>query len=376
MHVASRSSKGYPLAALSFLALAPLAGCGDASSPASYDEDGYALSLEVTDTALKVGDELELDVFLTNRENGPVEELSPTDLDWMSSDPEVLSVDSGVVTAERSGQATVVAEDVAGRSTEAEFSVKEPNPDDAASSDLPLVAYSPHDREPSSGNAGWEGNWRAPSFGNASMVEDGGADGPFDAYVRTRYPEGMKDGRGPVHWYGWHANGPYTELQHVRIEKWMRIGGERSDFESHPVGTKMGFMGAGACDGARAELYPLLEGGLRESFQLRVVQQFLDRKNMTQNVTSERVIEAGTWQRWEYELILNDVGESNGVMRVTVDDQVIIDYDNVKYRNSHHSCGLQVWRWNPTWGGSSNAVKSRDDYIDIAEVTIRGERLP
>ena len=242
-------------------------------------------------------------------------------------------------------------------------------------SGLTLMAVGPHDREPGTGGEGWTGGWRAPSFDNASIHRDEDADPPFDAFIRTRYPEGLRDGRGPVHWYGWHEDGPFTEFRHVRIEKWMRIGGDRRDFESHPAGTKLGFLGAGACDGVRAELYPLLEGGLRDRFQVRVVQQFLDRKNMTQNARRDRVVQAGHWQRWEYELILNEVGRNDGVMRVEVDGRRIIDYNDVRYRDREHPCGLQVWRWNPTWGGSSNDVKSRDDDIDIAEVRIWGEPL-
>lgn len=250
--------------------------------------------------------------------------------------------------------------------------------DPAPSSTAPeraLIAAGPHDREPREGEEGWKGTWRAPSFGNASIVTAEDEPPPFDAFIRTRYPEGMRDGRGPVNWYGWASEGIYTEYRSVRIQKWIRIGGERRDFESHPVGTKMGFIGAGACQGARAELYPLLEGGLRNRFRVRVVQQFLDRKNMTQNARSDRVVRAGRWQKWEFELVLNDLGRSNGVMRLEVDGRRIIDYRDVKYRDREHPCGIQLWRWNPTWGGNSGDVKSRNDHIDIAEVKIWGEPL-
>lgn len=371
----TRCPRGYALLpALGFLALG---ACGDSLHLTGYDDDGEGLVFHVAEASLQVGESMDMEVFLARRDQGPVKQLGPSEVEWTVSDPGVVTVNSGTVTAEGTGEAIVAAEDAQGRRARAQLTVEPAdteNPGEGGGG-LPLIAEGPHDAEPSSGREGWTGGWRAPSFRHARVVKDTGASAPFDAYIRTRYPSGMRDGSGPVHWYGWHEDGPFTELRHVRIQKWIRIGGDRSDFESHPVGTKMGFMGAGACSGARAELYPLLEGGLRSSFSIRILQQFLDRKVMGQNVTNERVIQAGEWQKWEYELILNDVGQSNGVMRLEVDGQLLIDYDDVKYRNGSHPCGLQVWRWNPTWGGSSNAVKSREDHIDIAEVKIWGERL-
>lgn len=301
----------------------------------------------------------------------PISDASPDS--WAVEHDEVATVDEGgTVTALSAGSTTVSVSFGSEVSASASLTVEDPAP---PASNLPLFAEGPHDREPGTGQEGWKGTWRAPSFNHATVKSDAAAPPPFDHFIRTRYPDGMRDGVGPVHWYGWDADGIFTGFREVRIQKWMRIGGDRDDFESHPVGTKMGFMGAGACDGVRAELYPLLEGGLRSSFTVRIIQQFLDRKYMTQNVTGDRVVEAGRWQKWEYHMVLNDLGKENGVMRLTVDGEPIIDYDDVKYRDHENPCGLQVWRWNPTWGGNSGAVKSRDDFIDIAEVKMWGERL-
>jgi hypothetical protein len=80
----------------------------------------------------------------------------------------------------------------------------------------------------------------------------------------------------------------------------------------------------------------------------------------------------GVWHQWEAVLILNNLGQSDGIFEMWIDGIKIMNYSNVEYIRAGLTQKFNTWIWNPTWGGGSGPVKTRDDYILIDHVYISG----
>ena len=62
-------------------------------------------------------------------------------------------------------------------------------------------------------------------------------------------------------------------------------------------------------------------------------------QNYFQNVGAPVAIVAGQWNKIKYRLKLNDLGQSNGIFQLWVNDVLKIDYDNVNFRGNYSSYG-------------------------------------
>jgi hypothetical protein len=245
-----------------------------------------------------------------------------------------------------------------------------------------LIAWSPMSEmftwgpsELASGYGSWW-QWREGDP-DTTLRTDGGA--PGGPYVnRTRYREGLEPGRAPVNWGAWEPGSTQSgdEYRTIYFSQTIRlVDTGTGDWESQGVGTKLGFFGVGRCSGSNAELYLLMQGGTRSDFTIRMMQQGPVSRGMRQNVHESPVFAVGQWHHMEIEMVLNDIGRSNGVIRWWVDGRLVMEYRDVVYRTSDDPCGFLAWKWNPTWGGTGGSARSRDDFIDISDVRISGRPL-
>jgi hypothetical protein len=70
--------------------------------------------------------------------------------------------------------------------------------------------------------------------------------------------------------------------------------------------------------------------------------------NMIQN--------AGQWHRFEFLVVANTQGKSDGIARVWVDGTIRLDQNNVRYFFPNQAPAFNGLSWNPTYGGGNNPV--------------------
>jgi hypothetical protein len=371
-----------------------LAGCSPDYDPIGTQHASYEVAVAPTAVSLQEGETATLDVAVRDASgNG----TKPDDVAWRSQNPRIAAVSrNGEVLGLSEGEVFIYASRghrrdsarvVVTRGSDAD----EGSADDASSAageypnepgDHELIAHAPMSemfkwgpRDLPSGTGSWW-QWREGDPDSSLHEEPGIPGGPH--FNRTRYRSGLAPGSAPVNWGGWNAGSAQSgdEYERIYFSKHIRlVDNGRGDWESQRVGTKVGFFGVGRCSGSNAEIYLLLQGGTRSDFTIRMMQQGPVSRGIGQNRDSSPLIRVGKWQHWEIEMVLNDVGRSNGIIRWWIDGRLIMEHHDVEYRTRKDPCGFIAYKWNPTWGGTGGGPKSRDDFIDISEIRISGKRL-
>lgn len=220
-----------------------------------------------------------------------------------------------------------------------------------------------------------------------NFAPDTASDAPASppGVLSIRFPAGLEPGRSPGLVQGWStpAEGFDEDYLAIREEGWVRV--PSSTFEMQRVGVKfLGYVGVGLQrrDGLPIQLLFFHEaptGGVTSvgpAANVNVIQQgFMDRK-LVQNVTEGPVLTFGEWHHYAFLMVLNDVYEANGRLRVWMDGRLLLDYDDVRYRTPEHPGGFFGRRWDPVWGGGGGAPRSRDDHLQIDHIRITGVPMP
>ncbi len=83
------------------------------------------------------------------------------------------------------------------------------------------------------------------------------------------------------------------------------------------------------------------------------------------------------WHQFEYLTELNDIGKSNGSLKVWIDGILIYHANGITYRTAADPRGFYAISWAPILGAghADDPLKSRDDYQDIDHVYISGIKL-
>jgi hypothetical protein len=234
-------------------------------------------------------------------------------------------------------------------------------------------------REPSEHVFGqWEARRDRRPVPHLQVREDNSAPTSPPTIVRTRFPAQQRAGSAPVSWSGWdEAGNSDGQKSKVYLSLWMRI--PTPDYENQEVGTKWGFLAYGR-DPARSgsalnDGYFLLVGGgrqaIRSAFRMRFHQQGFVERVLDQNVMRRPVFTCGQWHHLEVVAEVNSPGARNGIFRMWVDGQQIMNYSDVVYTTPERRFKFTGWKWNPTWGGREG-VKTREDLVDFDHVYISG----
>jgi hypothetical protein len=164
------------------------------------------------------------------------------------------------------------------------------------------------------------------------------------------------------------------------------------DFETPGPGMKLlGYWGVGQCGKkVPAQIYTVISGnGASTSLKSSWTLDFRQQNNVSRSMRANRVrkpVRAGVWNRYEVQMILNDVDIPNGVLRVWLDNgdgrglELTHEYADVMYRTSPpqskdkigSECGFYGRRWDPVFGGRGGAAKSRTDRVWVDHVYISG----
>ncbi|MGE0352558.1 MAG: hypothetical protein AB7Q69_04895 [Gemmatimonadales bacterium] len=229
------------------------------------------------------------------------------------------------------------------------------------------------------------GSWYAYPQGNSrlTIVSVPSAPQSPDSVIQTRFQTGLQAGTAPVDWGGWDiaGSGAAGQKSKMYISMWVRIVGP--DYENQASGTKVGFIAFGRppSSGSNEGTFWLDNGSgsqrVQSSFKMQFREQGIPQpngqvtRNLTQNLTGASLMTAGSWHRWEAVLILNTAGQANGIFKMWIDGTPVMDYSDVTYVTSAYNNGFNLFKWNPTWGGSGGN-RTRDDLIQIDHVYISG----
>jgi hypothetical protein len=188
-----------------------------------------------------------------------------------------------------------------------------------------------------------------------------------------------------VNWGGWDERWQDRSGQKRAIYVSISIKVDGRDFENQKVGTKVGFIAFGRRNqGSNEGVFFLVNDAGRQEVESRFTLQFKQQgirqvngdigRNLGQNVNRALLMTAGKWHQWEAVLQLNALGQANGILRMWIDGVRVMDYSNVVYVTPSAPLGFNLFKWNPTWGGSGG-VRTRDDYIDIDDIYLSGVPL-
>jgi hypothetical protein len=205
------------------------------------------------------------------------------------------------------------------------------------------------------------------------------------------FPAGLKVGASVSAFQGW----AYQGDKPIEYKEFYESGMFRiptPDFETPGPGMKLlGYWGVGQC-GVKVpnQIYSFINGNgsftsPRSTWTLDIRQQNNVSRSMRANRRVKRVV-AGVWNRYEVQMVLNDVDVPNGVLRVWLDNgdgnglELTHDYSDVRYRTSaarskdriDSQCGFYGRRWDPVFGGRGGAPKARVDHVWVDHVYISG----
>jgi hypothetical protein len=248
---------------------------------------------------------------------------------------------------------------------------------------------------PSSGTGVLAGRWYSSPSSTLSIVSDGTAPVSASPVFQFRFYSGLTVGGGIGVINGWatYEDGTPPEYREFYESAWFKI--PTADFETPGPGMKLlGFWGVGQ-KGLKApgQVYMQIGGNatntsLMSSWSFDMRQQNQVSRSMSANRSTKK-IRAGVWQRYEVQMVLNDVDQSNGVLRFWLDNgdgsglTLTHEYTDVKFRTSASNSndgvdsrsGFYGRQWDPVWGGMGGSAKTRNDYLWVDHIFIAGKRL-
>lgn len=240
-----------------------------------------------------------------------------------------------------------------------------------------------------SGSAGQiAGRWySSPSNPRLTIQSDSRAPKSPSNVFQFRFYDGLTVGGsiGLMNAWATYENGKPPEYREFYESAWFRI--PTPDFETPGPGMKLlGFWGVGQRDQDRApgQVYMATSGmgvtAKMSSWSFDIRQQNQVSRAMVANRSSKK-IRAGVWHRYEVQMVLNTIGQANGVLRFWLDNgdgsglTLTHEYTNVVYRTSSSPGGFYGRQWDPTWGGMGGAAKTRHDYLWVDHLFLAGRRM-
>jgi hypothetical protein len=354
---------------------------------------------------------VEVDPSSVTLEEGNTRQLSAVALDangflvadagfsWSSSDTSVASVSStGGLKAESHGSANVTAR-VDGVDGASSVTVQQAGGGSSGggSADRPnepshFTRIAEHDMS-SVADGAIAGAWSSGSFINPTEVKNAGV--PLSSSpdaLRVSWGEGWRAGTGSWAALGWSEKGwgPTDDpREEMYMAVWVRVGGERFDFESQPATTKLWYNSSANSSTHNQHYIGFVPGGIRSEFQVRWwIGQIGTDPNASNygeyrgaamqrsaNVDSRHLLKAGEWVLIEIWGKMNTVDAetktqlADGEGKIWVNGALTWHYDDIMWRGWKDNLGWYRFHGHPIWGGSGDP-KTRADDIDFGHVYV------
>jgi hypothetical protein len=329
----------------------------------------------------QVGQSLTLSVEALTANGSPID---PSDLSWVSSNPNVASVDGGTVVATGPGLAWIIAASLCCAPDSVAVTVG------GGSASYPneppgFTAWLDHDMTTIPGRSGttvasgtgYFSDYDAGS--NYSVVRDETFPGGARDVVRITYREGHRDGSSPGRFFGRDVPSAddATPQSEWYVSLWVKLDG--SDWEHPPNELKLWYNGVGNMS------RPSRGGGVRlaSSGTLAIADSFGWR--VTWRETANSVIRVrgvatprfhvGRWHHIEHYGRISSPGESDGELKVWLDGELVAHVTDVQNQDEDGwTTGFTEFHWAPVFGGSCSAdcPKTRDDWMRLGPLYVSG----
>lgn len=203
--------------------------------------------------------------------------------------------------------------------------------------------------------------------------------------LRSRYPVGQAVGVGNTNFQVWSSPGTkpanVVPVQHLYMGIWFNIFGNGTDFEMTAVSIfkPLGFFGVGGSLGSsRNEFYwaATTPGGVLgtfNNFNLQLKQQGVASRSIGGSIN----VLVNQWYLLEAQMTINTINVADGTC-----SQFLTPYGgastafgsatNILYKNTANPVDFNLWKMNPTYGGSSSLTKARIDDVLFDSCRLRG----
>jgi hypothetical protein len=196
--------------------------------------------------------------------------------------------------------------------------------------------------------------------------------------LQITYPAGTTGGSQVGLWQFWDPSltevggNEYTGLYE---HGWWRSGQSGFEMTVDPGIKMLGYYGVGL-NGTQLpiQIYTLIEnaGNPTTASQFALYQQGVGDRRMASNQGPSGYIKLdGSWQEYEIQLVLNTVGQANGIARVWWNGVLVLAYTDVEWRTAAAPSGFYGRRFDAVYGGSGTA-KTRTDNSQLADVYLSG----
>lgn len=302
--------------------------------------------------------------------------LPDRSIEWSSGSSSIVSVSStGLLSALSAGVTQVVARGREGLPGSVSATVTAP-PTSVYPNEPPgFIRFLEHSLNVlPSGTNGSFGSWYNNGGPRFSIVNEASAPQSASSVANVIYPAGWDGGFPPAQF------GHESETQRGAMYFSMRMRILGSDYENHPVFTKIGFFGYGRVpSGAYNEGFWVLKSPTSSRIQSSLLLEFRQQNHVTrnfdQNVVSTPLFTVGPWHQIELLAELNTINVANGKVKIWLDGVLILSYSDVVFRNTANPAGFRSWKFDPTYGGIANP-KSRQDIWQVDHVYVSGTPLP
>ena len=223
------------------------------------------------------------------------------------------------------------------------------------------------------------GSWTLTSATGFDTISDPTAPVNGPTVLRMLWPSGLVDGNGPSARFDCIFGRSYKEL-YVSYHFKLPGAGSPSGWEMQGTTTKMlGYLSYGKTN-RRNQFFmwfnPLTFAVDSEPGPWSTKSDFTNEyggPDISQNVNTAKLIALG-WNQMELYFKLNDDGVANGVHRVWVNGTLVIERTNVTMVGSAFGTtnGFYQLHFHPIWGGVNGQVKTRDDYLYLADLYASG----
>jgi hypothetical protein len=193
---------------------------------------------------------------------------------------------------------------------------------------------------------GWKNYTSVPA--RLTSVTDVAPGSPSTA-IRGKFPQGLRGGTGP---FNLNYRFPKNVTRFYSCV-WHKLS---SNFTNNGnTGTKFAFIETPYTSYTSGLL------GLSHYFNLTTLLGLNLSSHNTQlnrNMRSSWITTAhgNQWHRFEWLVVANTPGAKNGIARIWVDGNLLMDYTDVEYFFSSQTPKFTGLKWNPTYGGGTNPV--------------------
>jgi hypothetical protein len=212
-------------------------------------------------------------------------------------------------------------------------------------------------------------------FGSWALWDPNGNATFNNGVMQLRYPTGMQAGDRPASIQAWNGT---DRQQFSRIYEHGRARVVGSSFETPVPGFKMlGYWGVNdptAGGGNPTQLYQMANSGsgMQTSWAWAMYGQGNVSWGKYQNRNTSKQIRAGEWFTYEILMVLNSVGQDNGILKVWQDGVLVMEYYDVRYRTQSFQAGFWGKKLDAVWGGGSVGPKVRDDFTQFDYIYVSG----